>query len=386
MIDKLLTRGVSEVIVQEDLEKVLRQAQDSGQKLRVKLGIDPTAPDLHLGHTVPLRKLRQFQDAGHQAILIIGDYTAMIGDPSGRVGTREPLTEEKIQSNLKRFLEHAGKVLDLKNLEVRYNSEWFSKLNFADILKLVSNFTVQQLIQREDFSKRLEENRPVGEHELLYPIMQAYDSVVLKADLELGGVDQKLNLLAGRQLMEKMGMKPQNILTLPLIEGLDGVKKMSKSLGNYIALDAEPNEMFGKIMSVPDELLPKYYECLTDAEFPLGEDPRTAKLALGRIIVEMYHGQKAAEAAVENFINVFSNKEKPKDMPELRITDSELRIVDLLLMTGVKSKSEARRLIEQGGVKIDDEVKNNPNEIIKIKNESVLQIGKRKFFKLKTRY
>ncbi|MEK7114816.1 MAG: tyrosine--tRNA ligase [Patescibacteria group bacterium] len=382
MNERLLTRGVSEVIVKEDLEKALRQAQDSGQKLRVKLGIDPTAPDLHLGHTVPLRKLRQFQDAGHQAVLIIGDFTAMIGDPSGRTGAREPLTEEQVQKNLKKFLEQAGKVLDLKTLEVRYNSEWLSKLSIAKWLELQGKCTVAQIIDREDFRKRLHEGTVVGLQELSYPVMQAYDSVMVKADIELGGVDQKLNLITGRELMGKMGIKAQNILLVPLIEGTDGIKKMSKSLGNYIALDADPNEMFGKIMAVPDGLLPKYYECLTDAEFPLDENPRTAKIALGRIIVEMYHGQKAAEAAVENFINVFSNKEKPKDMPELRITDSELRIVDLLLMTGVKSKSEARRLIEQGGVKIDDEVKNNPNEIIKIKNESILQIGKRKFFKL----
>lgn len=377
-MDRLLTRGVSEVIVKEDLENDLA----SGKKLRVKLGVDPTAPDLHLGHTVPLRKLRQFQDAGHQAVFIIGDYTAMIGDPSGRTGAREPLTEEKIQSNLKRFLEQAGKVLNLKTLEVRYNSEWFSKLSFADILKLISNFTVQQLIQREDFSKRLKEDRPVGEHELLYPIMQAYDSVMIKADIELGAIDQKLNILAGRQLMEKMGIKPQNIILMPLIEGLDGVKKMSKSLGNYIALDTEPNEMFGKIMTVPDELLPKYYECLTDAEFPLDGDPRSAKMALGRVIVEIYHGQKVAEAAVENFISVFSKKEKPKDIPELRIMDSELQILDLLTSAGIKSKSEARRLIEQGGVKINDETVTDQEKNISIKNGMILQVGKRKFFRL----
>ena len=376
-MDRLLTRGVAEVIVKEDLEKDLA----SGKKLRVKLGIDPTAPDLHLGHTVPLRKLRQFQDAGHQAVLIIGDFTAMIGDPSGRAGAREPLTEEQVQKNLKKFLEHASKVLDINKLEVRYNSEWLSKLSIAQWLEIQGKITVAQIIDREDFKKRLHEGAVVGLHELSYPVMQAYDSVIVKADIELGGIDQKLNLIAGRELMQKMGMKPQNIIMTPLIEGLDGVKKMSKSLGNYIALDAEPNEMFGKIMAVPDELLPKYYETLTDTEFPVGEDPRTAKLALGRIIVGMYYGEKAGENVVENFISVFSNKEKPKDMPELRV-DSNIALIELLVSAGVKSKSEARRLIEQDGVKIDDEVKKEPNEIVKVKDKSVLQIGKRKFFKL----
>lgn len=375
----LLEKGVAEVIVKEELEKELA----SEKKLRVKLGIDPTATDLHLGHAVVLRKLRQFQDAGHQAILIIGDFTAMIGDPSGRAGAREPLTEDQIQINLKKHLNQAGKILDLEKLEVRYNSEWYSKLNFADILKLLSHFTVQQLIQREDFSKRLEDDKPVGEQEILYPIMQAYDSVMIKADVELGGMDQKLNLIAGRHLMEKMELSAQQIILMPLLEGTDGVKKMSKSLGNYIALDAEPNDMFTKIMAVPDELLPKYYETLTDAEFPIGQDPRTTKLALARIIVEMYHSRQIAEKAVENFIHVFIDKEKPTDMPELRITNYGLRITDLLLIASIESKSEARRLIEQGGVKIDDEVKSDINELVEIKDRSILQIGKRRFFRLR---
>ena len=376
---KILNRGVAEVIVREDLESLL----NSGKKLRVKLGIDPTAPDLHLGHTVPLRKLRQFQDADHQPVLIIGDFTAMIGDPSGRAGAREPLTEEQVKENLKKFLRQAGNVLDLEKLEVRYNSEWHGKLLQGDLIKLQAKFTVQQLTQREDFAKRLNANEPVGYQELSYPLMQAYDSVMVKADVELGGVDQKLNLIAGRHLMEKMGMTPQQILTVPLIEGTDGVRKMSKSLDNYIGLEDEPNEMFGKIMRVPDELLPKYFECLTDAEMPLEENPRDAKLALGRIIVEIYHSRGEAEKAVENFIHVFSEKKIPDDIPELQIANDKWQMVDLLLRAGVKSKSEARRLTKQGGVKINDEVKKDSEEILGLKNGDTLQIGKRKFVRLK---
>ncbi len=376
--DKLLTRGVSEVIVREDLEKDLA----SGRKLRVKLGIDPTAPDLHLGHTVPLRKLRQFQDAGHQAVLIIGDFTAMIGDPSGRAGAREPLTEEQIQKHLKKFLRQAGKILDLDKLEVVYNSQWFQDNALKTVIELSKTGTLQQMMHRADFKKRLAEGGDVTLLETMYPLFQGYDSVMIKSDLEIGGTDQKFNLLAGRQVQKKFGMKPQNIITTPLIEGIDGIKKMSKSLGNYIGLEDEPNDMFNKIMSLPDELLPKYYETLTDIDFPLDEYPRTAKLALGRIIVGMYNGEKAGEQAAENFISVFSEKKLPDKIPELRITDHELSLVDLLVMVRIKSKSEARRLIEQGGVKIDDEVKNDSSEIIKVKSKSVLQIGKRKFFRL----
>lgn len=379
MNEKLLTRAVSEIIVKEGLEKALA----SGRRLRVKLGIDPTAPDLHLGHTVPLRKLRQFQDTGHQAVLIIGDFTATIGDPSGRAGAREPLTHEQIKENLKKFLELAEKVLDIDKLEVHYNSEWLGKLDARSIVELTSKFTIQQITQREDFAKRLADNKPIAVHEELYPIFQAYDSVMIKADVELGGVDQKLNLLAGRHLMEKMGLAPQQILLTPLIEGTDGLKKMSKSLGNYIALDEKPNEMFGKIMSIPDKLMPKYFDCLTDIDMPLEDNPRNVKLLLARTIVEMHHGQKAGERALKNFIEVFSEKKKPDNIAELGITDKELGIIDLLMSTGIKSKNEARRLVEQGGVKIDDEIKNDPKKILEIRDGSILRIGKRKFFRLK---
>ena len=379
MIEKLLTRAVSEIIVKENLEKLLA----SGKKLRVKFGIDPTAPDLHLGHTVPLRKLRQFQDAGHQAVLIIGDFTAMIGDPSGRAGAREPITHEQAKSNMNNFLRQAGKILDVDKLEIHYNSEWLGKLNLQDIVNLTSKFTVQQIIQREDFANRLASDKPVGVNEELYPILQAYDSVVVKADVELGGVDQKLNLIAGRHLMERMGLSPQQILLTPLIEGTDGAKKMSKSVGNYIALNDEADEMFGKIMTVPDELMPKYFDCLTDIDMPLEDNPRNVKLFLAKTIVEMYHGAKAGESALKNFVEVFSEKKTPNNIAELGITSKKLGLIDLLLSAGVSSKSEARRLVEQGGVKIDGVVKTDPQEMIEIKNDAILQIGKRKFFKLK---
>ena len=355
--------------------------------MRVKLGIDPTAPDLHLGHAVVLKKLRQLQDQGHQAVFIVGDFTAMIGDPSGREGARPPLSREEIKVNTKKFLKQAGKIIDIKKAEINYNSRWLRKLKPDDWLKLVGNFTLQQITQREDFRKRLDSNSPVGLAEVLYPVMQAYDSVMVKADLELGGVDQTLNLMAGRDLMRKMGMKPQETLTLPLLIGTDGVKKMSKSLGNYIALDEKPNEMYGKIMTVPDELMPQYFELLTDVPFPKESHPKEAKMLLAKLIVGWLWGEKKALKAEKYFMRVFGMKKRPSEMPELTVTmtddNDKIMIADLLLQAGIKSKSAARRLVEQGGVKIDDEVKKDPNEVLTIKNSSVLQIGRRRFFRIK---
>jgi len=374
-----LTRGVAEILIKEDLEKEL----GSGKKLRVKLGIDPTAPDLHLGHTVPLRTLRAFQDTGHQAVLIIGDFTALIGDPSGRLGARTPLTKEQIEKNLEHFLAQAGKVLNLKTLEVRRNSGWFLDMRLPDVLALHARFTLQQLSQREDFAKRVREENPVGLHELDYPLLQAYDSVMVQADAELGGIDQKLNLLAGRHLMEKMGLAPQHIIMTPLLLGTDGVKKMSKSLGNYIGLQDEPNDMFGKLMAVPDALVPSYFELLTDSEVPHTKNPRDAKLTLAKTIVSLYHGTKAGERAETFFIKTFSKKEVPEDIPELRINNKVVGIMELLIAAGVQSKSEARRLIAGGAIKIDGMVKKNPEEMMLVHDNAVFQIGKRKFFKLR---
>lgn len=374
----LLTRGIAEIIIKEDLKKEL----DSGKKLRVKLGIDPTAPDLHIGHTVVLRKLRQFQDAGHQAVLIIGDFTAMIGDPSGRAGSREPLTQKQVQKNLERFLDQAGKILNMPTLEVRHNSAWLADMRLPDILALHARFTLQQLSQREDFTKRIREESPVGLHELDYPLLQAYDSVIVKAHIELGGIDQKLNLLAGRHLMGKMNMTPQHIIMTPLLLGTDGTRKMSKSLNNSIGLNETPNEMFGKIMTIHDALMPRWFELLTDIAMPTDLSPREAKLLLAKMIVGMYHGTKAGDRATENFIAVFSQKKQPDEIPPLSISNTQCSIIELLLKAGIKSKNEARRLIRQNGVTFDAVPLTDTDAVIALKPNAILQIGKRKFFKI----
>lgn len=390
-MENLLTRGVVEIIEKEHLEQALYGNPSAGlkaRKLRVKFGIDPTALDLHLGHTVPLRKLRQFQDAGHRAVLIIGDFTARIGDPSGKDKTRPPLSDKDIKNNLKTYLDQAKKVLDMKKLEVHYNGEWLKNMDFSEMAKLFTDFTVQQMIEREDFSSRIKNQKPVWMHELTYPALQAYDSVMIKADLEIGGTDQKFNLLAGRHLMEKRGMEPQDILTVPILEGTDGVHKMSKSLGNYVGLTEKPEIMFGKLMSVPDELIMKYTELLTD--LPLEKmsakskkDPRGAKMELAKEIIGMYHDKKSAEKAEEEFIRVVSNKEVPSHVSSVKCQMSNVSLVDLLIETKMaSSKSEARRLIEQGGVKIDGEKQDDPNKIVSLKKEILLQVGKRKFLKI----
>ena len=375
---ELLSRGVEEIINKSDLQKQLK----SGKKIRVKLGIDPTTPNLHLGHIVVLRKLKQFQDAGHKVILIIGDFTAMIGDPTNRVGAREFLTVAQIKKNMHQYLDQAGKILNLKKVEIKYNSQWFKKLDFNKLLDLMASFTVQQLTEREDFSKRIKEGKPVGYHELIYPIMQAYDSVMIKADLEIGGRDQRLNILAGRDLMSKSGMKPQNVLTLPLLEGTDGKRKMSKSFGNYIGLSDKPNDMFGKIMSIPDSLISKYFDLLTDLKKPRSKNQRNNKLLLAKTIVTDLHNKKLAQKAEDNFIRVFSNKERPTDITKLKIKNKKIILVDLLVKVGIKSKSEARRLVTQGGVRIDDKVQKEYDVKIQIGKGMILRIGKRKFFEL----
>lgn len=376
----LLARGVADAIEQKSLEKILA----SGAKLRVKLGIDPTAPDLHLGHTVPLRKLREFQNAGHQGVLIIGDFTAMIGDPSGRQGAREPLTKGQVEKNLARFSEQAGKILNMKALEVRYNSEWFGKILLAEWLEIQSKCTIAQIIDRSDFAERLKAGKPVGLHELSYPLLQAYDSVAVRADIELGGVDQRLNLIAGRELMEKMGLSPQHIIMTPLLIGTDGERKMSKSFGNYIGLNNAPNDMFGKVMAIPDALTPSYFELLTDILMPKDISARDAKLLLARAITGMYHGKAAGDEAEAYFIKTFSKKEIPEDISELKVESEKLKIVDLLMRAGVKSKSEARRLINGGAIAIGGEKKEDPDEEIVVHDGVTLTIGKRIFFKITT--
>lgn len=390
-INELLTRGVEEVIIAADLKKKL----SSGEKLRVKFGADPTSPDLHLGHSVPLRKLRQFQDAGHQVVLIIGDYTAKVGDPSGKSKTRPMLTDEDIKKNAKTYLDQVGKILDVKKCEIVYNSTWFKKLAFGEIIQLAAKFTVARMIERDDFAKRLKEGVDIGMHELLYPMMQAYDSIQVKADVELGGTDQKFNLLAGRDLQRKLGSREQDVMTVPLLVGTDGVKKMSKSLGNYVGLFDKAEDMYGKIMSIPDALIISYFTLLTDVAVDELEqikkqleggkiNPRDIKMRLAREIVKMYHSAEDASAAENNFKQIFQRHEVPTEIPTHKVSATSLNIVDILLEVGfAESKSEARRLIEQGGVKVDETVIKDINAAVEVKEKgTLLQKGKRNFIKL----
>ena len=377
----LLTSGVEEVIVKEHLEAALK----SGKKLRIKFGADPTAPDLHLGHAVALRKLKQFQDAGHKIVFIIGDYTAKIGDPSGRSKTRPALADVEIKANAKTYFKQVGKILNLKKTEILYNSQWFGKENMEFLIRLASRFTTQRILERDDFSKRLKSGAELYSHEQFYPMLQAYDSVQVRADVEIGGTDQKFNMLTGRDLQRHMGLPEQDVITVPLLVGTDGEKKMSKSVGNYIALAEKPNEMFGKIMTIPDQLIDSYRQLLTDApaEVFAKAGPREAKLELAKIIVSMYHGQKAGEAAREEFIRVVSKGGAPSEIKSYKTKKRECRLVDLLVETKLAaSKSEARRLVEQGGVKINDAKKNDPDELIEINEEILIQVGKRNFLKV----
>lgn len=383
-VEQLLTRGVTEVINKEHLKKELM----SGRQLRVKLGIDPTAPDLHLGHAVVLRKLREFQDLGHKAVLVIGDFTAQAGDPTGKSKTRVPLTEKQVKLNMAGYLKQAGKVINLRKAEVRYNSKWLTKIKFTELFRLMGLMNATQLLQRDDFRKRMEKEESVRINELMYPIMQALDSVNLKADVELGGNDQLLNNLTGRTLMEKMDMQPQDVLTVQLLEGTDGKEKMSKSLGNYIGLSEPANEMFGKIMSVKDEAVNKYFLLctnLSDSEIQsVAGNPKEKKLRLAFEIVKMYHSEKAALAAQQEFDAVFGKKGVPTNIPEVVVAEHALRLSDLVSLTQLAtSKSEARRLIEQGGVKVNELKKTDPAEVIAIDDGMVVQVGPRRFVKIK---
>lgn len=386
----IVESGIADLVPRADLATKLTR----GTPLRVKLGVDPTAPDLHLGHAVPLRKLRQFQDLGHTVVLIIGDFTALIGDPSGRNSTRPPLTMAQIDENATTYIDQAFKILDPEKTELRRNSEWLSPLGFADILRLTSQFTVARILEREDFSKRYREGVGISLHEFLYPMAQAYDSVAIEADVELGGTDQLFNLLAGRDLMEKSGMEAQVCLTLPLLEGTDGVQKMSKSYGNYIGLTDEPADMFGKVMSIPDELMVKYYRLCTglavdelDAiERQLGEGslhPNLAKRRLAREIVALYHGAPAAENAEAAFDRVFKQHQLPSEVEEVRVTlEDEVYLPGLLAELGlVASATEGRRMIDGGGVRIEGEpVESRQYSLARARVEGkIVQVGKRRF-------
>lgn len=362
--------------------------------LRVKLGIDPTAPEIHLGFAVVLRKLRQFQDVGHIAVLIVGDFTARIGDPSGRSKTRVSLSEKQIRENMKGYTRQIFKILDKEKTELRYNSEWLSKLDPSDIIRLTSQITVARLLERDDFNERFKAENPIALHELLYPMFQAYDSVAVKADVELGGTDQRWNHLLGRDLQRSFGLDPQVVFLMPLLEGLDGVKKMSKSFNNFIGIEESPREQFGKVMSIPDKLILRYYELCLDYYDELlknvkkrlksGENPMDLKLELAEGIVRQYHSDRDAKRERAEFIRVFSREEAPKDIEEFFIKkDKEIWIVEVLDNAGlVKSRGEARRLIEQGALRIDGEKINDFSLNISIKNEVILRLGKKRFLKL----
>lgn len=389
-IDEVLSRGVADCIEREHLRAQLL----SGKQLRIKFGIDPTSPHMHLGHTVPLRKLRQFQDLGHQAVLIIGDATAMIGDPTGRSEARKQLSRKDIDKNKKTYVKQAGKILDLKTLEIRHNGEWFDKMHAAEFLGLTSLVTVQQVLQREDFRKRVDDpDHPLSTIELTYPVMQGYDSVVIKADLEIGGHDQLLNVLMGRRIQRKFDMPEQDVLTVPLVEGTDGNRKMSKSFENAIFLEAEPEDMFGQVMSVPDDHILPYFTLLTslptsdidgmELQMKAGVNPRDLKLRLATVLVTDFHGAKKAKLAVEHFASVFQQHEKPTDMVDFQVA-APMNILDVLVATKLAtSRGDGKQLIAGGGVRIDDVTVTDVGLTINpIQLPAVLQKGKRYFVRL----
>jgi len=390
---QILMRGVTDIVSAEELRQKLERSVKTGVPLKVKLGIDPTGKDLTLGHTVPLRKMRQFMELGHHCILIIGDYTAMIGDPTGRNEARPQLTHQQTTANAQRYLDQAARVLDVSRLEVRRNSEWLAPMTFADVTRLAAKSTVARMLEREDFRKRYEEGRPVYIHEFFYPLMQGTDSVAIGADVELGGTDQKFNLLTGRDLQREEGQEPQVCLMTPIIEGLDGTEKMSKSLGNYIGLDHSPEEMFGRTMSIPDKLILPYFTYFTDVPeaeikamagaMAAGENPMTFKRKLGRSIITAYgYSEAEAQAAEEKWIAQFSRGEVPEDIPDVVIAAGELPVqAARLLVTAnmAASMSEARRLIEQGGFTVDGEKVTDPRAELQLTGGQVLKAGKRKY-------
>ncbi|AEX86118.1 tyrosine--tRNA ligase [Marinitoga sp. 1135] len=389
---EIIKRNTVDLINEEELKERLKEKS----KLRIKLGVDPSRPDLHLGHAVVLKKLREFQDLGHQVVLIIGDFTARIGDPSGRSKTRPMLTLEEVKKNAESYQKQAFKILDKEKTEVRYNGEWFDKMTFHDVVKLSSHYTVARMLERDDFAKRLANNEPISVSEFLYPLAQAYDSVMVESDIEIGGTDQLFNLLVGRKIQEAYGQKSQIVLTMPIIEGTDGHLKMSKSYDNYIAFEDEPFDMYGKVMSIPDTLILKYMRLATDVpeneikeyEKQMKENsvnPRDIKMKLAYEIVKFFHGKEKAEYAQNEFVKVFQKKDIPDEMEELTV-EKEITAIDLLMKTNsISSKSEAKRLIKQGGVRINKTKINDPFQLLEIKDNDILRIGKRRFFNLKTK-
>jgi len=389
---ELISRGTEEVLIEEELKKKL----DSGKRLNIKAGFDPTAPDLHLGHTVLINKLRQFQTLGHQIIFLIGDYTGMIGDPSGKSATRPPLSTEEVQENAKTYQEQIFKILDPDLTKVVFNSSWMDKMDAADLIQLASHHTVARMLERDDFDKRYKSNQPISIHEFLYPLIQGYDSVVLDADVELGGTDQKFNLLVGRQLQEVHGKSPQVVITMPILEGLDGNQKMSKSLGNYIGIDEPAKEIFGKIMSISDTLMWRYFELLSfkdlgeieqyKKQVETGTNPRDIKFDLAEEIITRFHNSKSAQDAKNDFVKRFSNNAIPDVIDEIEIKVSDKGVVFANLLKEIKlvsSTSDAHRMIKQAAVKIDGERVDDGKQILQEGFSAVIQVGKRKFARVK---
>jgi len=383
-----IQRGAVDIIPLEELKRKL----DTGRPLRVKLGLDPSAPDLHLGHTVVMNKLRQFQQLGHTVIFLVGDFTAMIGDPTGRSETRKPLTPDQVKANAETYTKQAFKILDPAKTEIRFNSEWMGPLSSSDMIRLCSQYTVARLLERDDFSKRFKESIPIHVHELLYPLVQGYDSVALRADVELGGTDQRFNLLVGRELQRTYGQEPQVILTTPLLEGTDGTQKMSKSLGNYIGITDPPNEMYGKVMSISDSLMHRYYELLSTVDLVRLQEirdgkvhPLEAKKQLANELVTRFHAETAAAGAAEDFAQRFQRRELPTEIETFAWSGDEqtVWICHLLRTTGLaKSTSEARRSIQQGGVRLDGTVVSDQDLQVAAKNEVILQVGRRRVIKV----
>jgi len=396
----IIRRGVVEIVPEDELKQKIVRSVATGVPLNVKLGLDPSAPDIHVGHTVVLHKLRQFQELGHNVQLIIGDFTGRIGDPTGKSETRKQLSEEDVKRNAETYRKQIFKILDPEKTQIFFNSEWLEPLKFADVVGLAAKLTVARMLERDDFSKRYHNGQPIHIHEFFYPLMQGYDSVVLKSDVELGGTDQKFNLLMGRALQKEYGLESQVAIMTPLVEGLDGVNKMSKSLGNYIGIDEEPNEIYGKAMSVPDELMVKYFELATDITNEELErlkqglndgsvHPRDAKMKLAFTFVRMYHGEEAAREAERHFVTVFQQRSLPEEIAETELPVSELnqgtiRLVKLLVVLGLQSSNgEARRSIAQGAVRLNERKLEDINAEVAVKDGDVVQVGKRKFAKIK---
>lgn len=393
---KIMLKGTASHTEKDEIIEKLKSVEKENRPLRIKLGLDPSAPDIHIGHAVVLRKIKQLQDLGHEAIIIIGDFTGMIGDPTGKSKTRKQLTKEQVEENAKTYMEQIFKVLDPNKTTVKFNSEWLGKMTFRDVIDLSSKCTVARILERDDFKNRYESNQPIAVHEFFYPLMQAYDSVAIKADLELGGTDQTFNILMGRNIQKDFGQEPQITLFMPIIEGLDGVNKMSKSLGNYIGVSEDANTMFEKVMKVPDNLIIRYYELCTDVHpdeidkirerLEKGENPRNIKMELAYEITSLYHTKEETENAKEHFITAYTEQKAPKDLPELKINkENEIanEVLEAILNTGkYTSKGEIKRLFTQGAVKLNGEKITDFKQIALNNEENILQIGKGNFYKI----